>query len=228
VKRWTAVIFDLDDTLYLERDFVRSGFLAVANHISRTVGRAAEDIAEEFQRIFATGNRSNVFGVWLTEQGVPLDQLASMVETYRFHDPHIQPLAGVVGLLHELSQQASLGLVSDGESRTQRAKFQALRLSPFFSGVVFSDELGGQREYWKPHRRPFENVLQTLTCDPAHAVYVADNPHKDFVGPRQLGMASIRVHWPGGLHSETQVSDASLDADDHVGRIDELALRLLS
>lgn len=32
------VIFDLDDTLFLERDFVRSGFAAVGRWMARTIG----------------------------------------------------------------------------------------------------------------------------------------------------------------------------------------------
>lgn len=31
-------------------------------------------------------------------------------------------------------------------------------------------------------------------------VYVADNPGKDFIAPKELGWGAIRVRRPGGLH----------------------------
>ena len=37
-KRLKAILFDLDDTLFLEKDFVKSGFKAVASYIHNKNG----------------------------------------------------------------------------------------------------------------------------------------------------------------------------------------------
>ena len=58
------------------------------------------------------------------------------------------------------------------------------------------------RSAWKPDPKPFRIVLERLGCvSPSQAVYVADNPDKDFLGARRAGMDSIRVLRASGLHA---------------------------
>lgn len=61
----TTVLFDLDDTLYDEVDFCRSGYRAVAAFLSGvpnlTASPSAEEIFAAFWREFEKGNRDKVF-----------------------------------------------------------------------------------------------------------------------------------------------------------------------
>lgn len=228
VKKWTAVIFDLDDTLYPERDFIRSGFQAVAYLASQEFSLPADVTFAEFQSIFSTGNRADVFGTWLREKHFDPKWLPQFVDTYRFHQPNIHLPHDIAGLLPRLKRVCQLGLVSDGIARSQRAKFAALGLTTYIPLPIFTDELGPNRAFWKPHILPFQTVLQSLDCSAREAVYVADNPHKDFTAPRQLGMHTIRVRWTGGLHSEVDFADNSKNADQEVRCMKELEPLLLS
>jgi putative hydrolase of the HAD superfamily len=54
-------------------------------------------------------------------------------------------------------------------------------------------------------------------------VYVADNPIKDFAGPRRLGWRTVRIRRPGGLHADLPSGD---DVEQEIASLDELSERL--
>lgn len=202
MSAWQAVVFDLDDTLYLERDYVFSGFRAVARWAERTLSVPATLGYRELVQLFDAGVRGHTFDVWLGQHHADAARyVEAMVEVYRAHTPDIAPFPEVPALLKRLGRVYKLGLVSDGYLDVQRKKFTALNLAAYFDAVVFSDLWG--RAAWKPSRKPFLAVLEGLgRVLPQNAVYVADNPLKDFLGPRQLGMGAIRVRYPAGLHCD--------------------------
>lgn len=54
-----CVVFDIDDTLYLERDYVRSGFLAVEGIVAERF--AARGFADQAWAAFERGVRGTIF-----------------------------------------------------------------------------------------------------------------------------------------------------------------------
>jgi putative hydrolase of the HAD superfamily len=211
--RWKAVVFDLDDTIFREADYVRSGFRAVADLLGRTHGLPAEDVHRRLVSMFEAGVRGNTFDLLLGELGVSDVDAARLIEEYRSHDPEIRPFPGVPELLHSLSGKVPLGLVSDGYLEVQRRKLAALGLGELFRAVVFTDELG--REHWKPHPLPFRTVLERLGVEGEEAVYVADNPTKDFFGARSVGMFTVQCRHSGGDYCGLQ-APSPLHAPDAV------------
>ena len=214
MSRWRAVVFDLDDTLYPEHEYVLSGFRAAAEWAERRGLDSADASFAELQSMFRQGVRGDTFNRWLASKGLPTELASEMVEAYRVHTPGcLRPYPGVVNLLRQLHGTVRLGLVSDGYLAVQRAKFVALGLGGFFSAVVFSDELG--REHWKPSRRPFERVMSVLDMPARDAVYVADNCAKDFVGARSAGLATVWARHSGGDYCKED-PPTSGHAADHV------------
>ena len=59
MKPALGVAFDLDDTLYLERDYVRSGFRAVAEYAVRGADVSAEDAFTFLWHDFLAGVRGS-------------------------------------------------------------------------------------------------------------------------------------------------------------------------
>ena len=76
----------------------------------------------------------------------------------------------------------------------QARKVRALALEQRFARIVFTDVLGPDRAYFKPHRRPFETMAAALGEPGDRYVYVGDNPGKDFVAPNAMGWTSVLVH----------------------------------
>lgn len=196
-----AVVFDMDDTLYAERDFVLSGFHAVAQWADEALGIPATAGYEKLTNLFHIGVRGDTFNRWLELFHQPADEtlVRQLVQVYRGHTPHIRPFPEIPALLQDLRQHVRVGLISDGYLQVQQRKLHALGLADYFDAVIFSDRWG--RAAWKPSERPFRTVLQQLDVPARAAVYVGDNPSKDFLGARRVGMSTVWLRRADGEYS---------------------------
>jgi putative hydrolase of the HAD superfamily len=217
----TCVTFDLDDTLFLERDYARSGFDAVGAWAARELGLAG--FAEAALDAFRSGAHGRIFDVALAACGHGPDAalIRQLVEVYRAHAPVISLLDDARACVEGLRRQVAVGVVSDGPLASQRAKADALGASGWADIVVLTEELGAG--FGKPHRRAFELVERATGCAGPSCAYVADNPVKDFAGPRSLGWTTVRVRRPGGLHHDVPSGD---DVDVELADLSELARHL--
>lgn len=186
-----GIIFDLDDTLYPEKDYIRSGFRAVADYLGHP------DYAQTLWDFF----KANIpaIDVLLKEIGRENEREAAL-SVYRQHKPRIQPYDGVRKLLSRFRQHGvKIGIITDGRPEGQRNKLEALGLSSLVDDIIITDELGGE-QFRKPCDIAFR-ILQIRWRLPAEAiVYVGDNPAKDFQAPRQLGMKFVYFKNPDGLY----------------------------
>ena len=212
-----AVVFDVDDTLYLERDYVASGFRAVEPIVRRRFG--VDGLAAVAWRLFLDGCRGTTFDRALAELGVAVTgaDIADLVTAYREHEPDITLLPDGRAALETLRARGTpIAVLTDGPQASQWAKVRALGLDRIAEVVVLTDRYGPG--FGKPHDRGFREIMARLGS-PGY-VYVADNPAKDFVAPRELGWRTVRVRRPGGLHES---SDHGADVDEVVTDLGRLA-----
>ncbi|MGC9454506.1 MAG: HAD family hydrolase [Phycisphaerae bacterium] len=194
-----AIVFDLDDTLFAERDYIRSGYHAVAEHLRDTSGRD-EPFEQWLWKRFLAGQSDRAFDA-LNEQfdlGLSEEGIRELVGVYRSHRPDITAYEGAAEMLARFRPAYHLGLLSDGYMPAQRLKLSAIGLERFFDAVVFTEELG--REAWKPSEAGFELISKQLDVPHKHCAYVADNPAKDFVAPNRLGWRTVQFLRPGQIH----------------------------
>jgi putative hydrolase of the HAD superfamily len=219
----TTVVFDLDDTLYDEIDFCRSGFRAAARHLATlSDARSPEDIFAILWDCFVTGARGSTFDLALPKLGIPYDPrlIHTLVETYRTHTPTLTLPPESRVALDRLRDRYTLALLTDGFLPTQRLKVQALGLEPYFKAIIYTEELG--RECWKPSPRGFEKLMEMLGSRPEQMAYVADNETKDFIAPNRLGMVTIRLLRPSGLHRQPSPLPEAVP-QRKIDRMDKLA-----
>ncbi len=192
-----GVVFDLDDTLYLERDYVRSGFRAVATYAAEGTDVLANDASSFLWDAFLAGVRGSSFNDLLTRYPEITERSVSdLVRVYREHRPTIEYLPGAEALLAELQGLGvRLAVISDGPLVSQSAKAEALGVARYAEPVVLTDAWGAA--YWKPHVRAFGAVAEAFGLPPERLVYIGDNPEKDFHAPTQLGWTSVRLRLPG-------------------------------
>jgi putative hydrolase of the HAD superfamily len=205
-----VVVFDLDDTLYLERDYVRSGFHAVAREIEKRRPGLADRAFAILCADFAKGVRVDSFDRLLPALPAIADAIDvdEMIGIYRNHAPDIVPIPSAEPTLAALkSRGARCALLTDGRICQQRAKLTALGLEPWFECVIVNDT----RDRFKPDVRSFLQVARELDAPESQHWYVADNPGKDFIAPRQLGWQSIRLRCPGQLWEATESDDPKPD-----------------
>lgn len=216
-----AIVFDLDDTLYPEKSYILSAFQAVATWTETRLSIPRQRGFAELASLYEAGVSGNTFDCWLSSHGFsPEDWVPELVKVYRRHDPRIAPYDGVAEMLGRLRGRFRLGLVSDGYLEAQKKKLASLRIGEFFDIVVFSDEWG--REAWKPSPIPFQAALKELKVAGAEAVYVADNPVKDFLGARRAGMWTVRVRRPEGVYSRLEPSSADHAPHVEISSLDQL------
>ncbi len=218
-----AVIFDLDDTLFDEVDFVRSGFRAAARYIATLSDSYSPDhVFNVIWKCFLTGERGSTFNLAVAELDLPSDLslVGKLVEVYRTHTPTLTLPTDSRAVLEELKDTYTLGLLTDGFLPTQELKVQALGVEHYFKAIMYTEQLG--REHWKPSPRGFEKILEILETRPEQTVYVADNETKDFIAPNRLGLLTIQLLRPAGLHRRSSpLPDAA--AMLKIDRIDKLA-----
>lgn len=194
------IVFDLDDTLYLERDYVLSGLVSVGDWLARE--HAIAGFAATAWHHFESGRRDTIFDAALADLGVIASPafIAELVDVYRTHPPCIALQPDAAAWLAEPPAGTALALLTDGPCASQSRKIAALGLDAGHLWPVVMNDAWGPG-YRKPHPRGFDHLQRSHGLSGADCVYVADNAAKDFITPRRLGWRTIQVARPGRLHT---------------------------
>jgi len=221
----TTVVFDLDDTLYDEIEYCKSGFDAVAEFLtnqSEAPSAEASRISAVLWEQFTTGNRTKTFNAALDELDMSYNDklIGELIEVYRNHSPKITLPQDSRDVLCELSTKYTLALLTDGFLPAQKLKVQALGIEKYFKLIVYTEQLG--RDCWKPSPAGFEKITQTLKVEPENMAYIADNEKKDFIAPNKLGFLTIQIIRPARIHSSV-CGDPEAAAQHTIRQINQLS-----
>jgi putative hydrolase of the HAD superfamily len=221
LNKLRSIIFDLDDTLYPEEEFVQSGFRTVAKWANQTLSIPREEGLQLLLDFYHIGVRGDTFNQWLSYYGY-YDQslIRSAVDIYRNHFPTLRFFPEVPNLLSVLRAKYLLGIISDGALKMQQNKIEALALKNIFHVIVLSDEWG--REFWKPNTKPFIAALEKLGVNPVDALYVGDNPLKDFLGARRLGIKTVWIRRGQGEYAAQEPPTPEYASDYCIQSLTEL------
>ena len=180
-----VVAFDLDDTLYKELDFVKSGYKALA----QLVAPDGESRAYAYELMLNAYNTKEI-PVDALRAEFPDFSVEELVELYRIHYPELTLSEEVKDILNQLhNEDVHLALITDGRSVTQRNKIAALGLESFFGADIFiSEEVGADK--LQPHSFA---ELQCLYPGATEFYYVGDNPAKDFYQANRLGWHTVCI-----------------------------------
>lgn len=184
LSNFDVVVFDLDDTLYSELDYVLSGYHFLSELIERLYSKVTYKTFIEALKTKVP----DVFSYVIEEHCLPKTLKEHLILAYRYHTPNIKLHEGVILILEQLrSKNIPMYLITDGRGITQRLKISSLEIETFFESIYISEEVG----VGKPQPDSFI-AIQRLHPDKS-IVYVADNPTKDFIAPNQLGWDSIGI-----------------------------------
>jgi len=191
VDERTVVVFDLDDTLYNELDYLRSAYL----HIARTL--APDDPQGLFVRMFSLfRSKQDVFGILSDTYGVSKSEL---IDRYRQHEPDIKVFDGVMEVIQNIKKKKGrVAVLTDGRTATQTNKIKALGLYEMLDKLVISEEIGTE----KPSEKNYRALQEAFNLDVYY--YIADNLKKDFITPKQMGWKTAAIIDNGlNIHHET-------------------------
>ena len=123
---------------------------------------------------------------------LPEPAFAKVVAAHESMEVEVPPdtVDGIKDALAELAQRYKLCVVSDTivtPGTGLRELLEGHGLKQYFSGFVFSDEVG----HSKPHRAMFEAAASQLGVAMDEMVHIGDRDHNDVKGPQTLGMKAV-------------------------------------
>lgn len=192
-----GVVFDLDDTLYSEKQYVKSGYKKIAEYLGKP------EIEEKLWKHFEDGKQA--IDCCLEELGL-LNKKDDCLAVYRNQIPDISLYDGVMELIEELkNSKIKVGIITDGRPEGQKNKIKALGLDRIVDDIIITDELGGI-QFRKPNDLSFRIMQNRWRIPFEQMMYVGDNLNKDFQAPRQLGMNSLYLKNEQGLYLQSSIS----------------------
>jgi 2-haloacid dehalogenase len=214
--RYRALLFDLDGTLIdfdaCVRDALRAAFAELGYEVSNEQIWAEIRAASAEAGALHWGQKSALG--WSRAQvmeAIMRDTLAALgAETEHPEVPahiywarfcqgsHLNP--GAVETLERLRGRFKLGLVTNGETDSQRGRLQATGLDRFFDAVLISDEVGCA----KPDPRLFALALDKLGVGAEEALYVGDSIEHDLAGAQAAGIDFCYYQPDPEAHPEVQ------------------------
>lgn len=187
------IIFDLDDTLYEEMCYVKAAFQNTAHYLAEKHRLSEQELTAQMEQLLETEGRGKIFD-HICEKFNIQEDIGTLVSCYRSTRPKLFLYEDACELLEGLKskyQSIHTGIITDGISEVQHRKLEALGLQELIEGIVVTDDLGAG--FWKPHKRAYEKLLQDFHTEPSKAVYIGDNPKKDFIGAKELGIHTVRI-----------------------------------
>ena len=124
-----VVIFDLDDTLYKEIDFLKSGYRKVAELVAKQYGVDARVIYEQLRKWYYNGD--NAFACMNEEYGFG-NPINEYLDIYRYHHPTLTLSAETEDTLSKLKEEGrGVSSVSVFKITQARIRFIAIRSKVF-------------------------------------------------------------------------------------------------
>lgn len=188
-----GILFDLDDTLYNERQFVEGGFRVVASRISQRYDLDCDKVYTLLLEVLDKHGRGQVFDISLQMLNLyDRKMIPGLVDAYRSCRTQLAMFKEVEDVLRILKKEGyRLGLITDGDTMVQKNKVKALGIEGVFDCLVFTNGYDIGRE--KPDTFSYRKALEELEISAEQSIYVGDNPHKDFIGAKKIGMLTVRV-----------------------------------
>lgn len=186
----SVLAVDLDDTLYEELSYLKSGFMVVAAYMEMEYQLPKEEVYRACLRGL-TLERERVFDRLLKGYNLFSEKrIRACLSVFRFHTPDIALYEDAKRFLQRFAS-LPIYLVTDGNTIVQKHKFDALSLEQFVKKAFFTRRYGLRHE--KPSPYCFAKILQLENVIPSEVLYIGDNPNKDFVGIKPLGFRTARL-----------------------------------
>ena len=223
MKRFDALILDLDDTLWEVGPVIARAERVLLEHLERHYPRVTRrhdltSMRDVRARMAIEHPQMCHDFTWLrlealrrhaAEAGYPLSMADDAFAVFYRARNEVEPYPDVVPALERLSSRYRLYALSNGN-----ADLEAIGLSRYFELHATAREVGAL----KPDRRTFGFVLDAAGLDASRVAHVGDDPEADVGGARSAGLAAIWVNrtgrsWP----------DAACEPDHIVASLGELA-----
>ncbi len=187
------IIFDLDDTLYSEKEYVLSGFKEIACFFLSNYKLRKKQTFNFLLNYFNLYGRKFIFNSLLREHNkYNKKNLMKLVSIYRNHNPKISISKNTKNILEKIAKKNNLYLVTDGNKLVQRNKIKSLKITNYFKKIFITHQYG--LIYSKPSLFCFRKIKNYENTNWSNLVYIGDDPNKDFINLNSKGCITIRIN----------------------------------
>lgn len=185
-----CVLFDLDDTLFAERDYFRSVFETFMDEI-RHDSEEVQIYLDEFSDV--RKNNKDIFSHFLHRHGLHTkENHERLFDIYKGVSTQLSPHNGVGYLINELLEtQVGIAVLTNGVPEAQNNKWSSLQFEGKESIKFYvARELCGD----KPNTLTYEAWRTNQQVEWSRVIAVGDKYDNDLAYPLEMGASAVLVH----------------------------------
>jgi len=149
----TIIVFDLDDTLYSYKSFLRMGFKNVSKYMSKIANCSEPLIYKKILKFYKKNNRK-VFDALTRDLKIEQKYVKKCIHIFRYSDRKIKLFQDAKKYLCN----NKFYLITDGNKLVQKHKVKILRIKPFFKRIYYTNEYG--IKFNKPSLHCFNKIRE--------------------------------------------------------------------
>ena len=198
-----AIIFDLDDTLVDEGDWIEKRWEKTIEFVENRLGIVG--FGESFWEIYSERGREYKKHVNKALERCGRDeQLVGEIVTFFLGQTTFEePFSGVIEFLEEAVKKFKLGIITNGKKSVQIDRISRLGIADYFSSIVCA------YEFPKPNPYPYSKGLMELGVEPSRSIYVSHD-QDDFDGAKLSGMKTVHLN----MSSNNEMENVDLEISD--------------
>ncbi|MFC4767429.1 HAD family hydrolase [Effusibacillus consociatus] len=210
MKRYKAICFDLDDTLYDSSWHYEQGVKATFQTLhpeldAEAAFRLVKERTDQLWPIFEEGTIDLAEYRRLRFVTDPVLNKVfdeKMADAFHAHymsiaSNYIRPFEGLAETMEELTKKHQLAVITNGPADAQWLKMQCLGIDSFIpeDRLFISGIIGAA----KPHAAIFHHALNELGVEPHEAIHIGDSYPHDAEGALAVGMDAVWLNRNGSV-----------------------------
>lgn len=186
-----AIIFDLDDTLI---DFKKSKKVLIKKSVKAMIKSGLNEKFKELYNEFTDFywkcgiEDQHIFEKFFIKKYGKIDYkiLAHTIVAYRHNKHHLlKPYPHAVKVLKKLKKKGvKLAILSDAPRINAHIRLVEAKFDNYFDIILTHDDVKEN----KPSPKGYKMILKKFKINPEHCLMVGDNPKRDIIGAKNVGI----------------------------------------
>jgi putative hydrolase of the HAD superfamily len=182
-----CLIFDLDNTIYAEKDFYIKYLEFLANKLNFS-----------YYKI-----KSKLIKNHFYKKKDPIKQILVSAKIYSINNhniafnllkkfkPNISISIATKNLLIKLKKKKiKTGIITNGNVEVQKNKIKALKIKKYFNEIIYARECINE----KPHPSSFKKILKLMNIKKKNTIFVGDTYSTDILGAGRIGLRTMYIN----------------------------------